>query len=569
MPLPARPPRLRVAALLGCALACGCYTGLGARGSGDDAVGSDDDGTAGDDGGANDDGGTGVPGCGHGSVGPSGMQRLTSIEYDNTVADLLGLESHAVDVLPQDGRSGLFANNGAVTVSEYGVELYRGLAEDLAARAVADLDAIVTCAATDQHRGCADGFVRSFARRAYRRDLFDDDVARLMAVYDAGAGEGDLAAGLALVIETVLQSPYFLYRVEGGIPAPGDEVVELDGFEIATRLAYFLWKSMPDEALLDAAAAGLLDTPEGIAAQARRMLADDRAGRGIRAFVTDLYDLASVATQYKDPELYPDFTPELGADMRTELELFAISVWQRGEGGPDGMLTATHSFVNPRLAAYYGIEAPDPEGFARVELDPTRTRGLLTKPALLTKTAHDVLTSPVLRGKLVRERVLCQGLPPPPADVPPQPAAEPGQSNADVAEQHMNKPGCVDCHRLMDPIGLAFENYDAIGRWREHDNGVAVDASGELLATDVDGSFVGVAGLVDRLRTSEQVQQCVAAQWFEFGLGRRLGDDDSCSADAIADAVVAGAELEDLLVAIATSPAFRVRRPDALEIDHG
>jgi hypothetical protein len=565
-PTPATAPdRLRSlsAGLVALVMGPGCYTGLTGAADGSAGVGGaedpDDDGSSAGDGA--DDGDAPADECEGEQLGMSPLARLTRTEYDHTIADLLGIASHPGSALPPDGVSGLFAHNGETAVSNYAVEVYRDLAESLAEQA--DLPTLLPCDPTAiGERECAQAFVEQFGRRAFRRDLDDAQVTRLLEVYDGGREGGTFDDGIQLVVEAVLQSPMFLYRIEPGVPAPGEDTIALDDFEVASRLSYFLWRSMPDDALLDAASAGELGDEEAIESQARRMLEDPRAERALLSFYGDLFALETVGSVYKDPEVFADFSSELVADMRTELELFVVSALRDGDARIDTLLGGTHTFVNARLAAYYGIPAPIGDEFERVELDATRWRGLLSKPIVMALAAHDQRTSPTMRGKMVRTRMFCQELPPPPPDViTPIPAL--GElSTREWVQQRLDNPNCSGCHQLMDPIGLGFESFDAAGHHRSEEDGVPVDAMGNLIGTDVDGEFVGATGLAEKLVQSEMVGECVAQQWFEFGLGR-VPTEDACTTDAIqAEFASSDHDVVELMVAIATSHAFRTRRPD-------
>lgn len=555
--------------ILACLLAVGpgCYTGLhGGAGRHDDAgdVGdSADDAPSRDDGAdsGDDDGAAPDDACGTIEVGASPLARLTHAEYDHTIADLLGIDSHPASALPPDGVSGLFAHNGEMAPSSYAVEVYQDLAESLAAQA--DLATLVPCdpSATGE-RECAQQFIEEFGRRAFRRDLDAAQIERLLQVYDDGKDGATFDDGIRLVIEAVLQSPSFLYRIESGVPAPGDSHVALDDFELASRLSYFLWRSMPDDALLDAAASGELDIEE----QARRMLEDPRAERAILSFYGDLFALDTIGAIYKDPELFPDFSAELANDMRTELELFVLSALRDGDARLENLLGGSHSFVNARLAALYGIDAPAGDEFVRVELDPTRFRGVLTKPILMSLASHDQRTSPTLRGKLVRTRIFCQELPPPPDDVMTTIPAPGELSTREWVQQRLDNPACSGCHTLMDPIGLAFEGFDAVGHVRDEEDGMPIDASAEIVGTDVAGAFDGPGELAEKLLASAAVGECASRQWFELGLGRAPSSDDLCTTENLAAQFAeSDHDIVELMVAIATSPAFRTRRPDEQE----
>jgi Protein of unknown function (DUF1592)/Protein of unknown function (DUF1588)/Protein of unknown function (DUF1595)/Protein of unknown function (DUF1587)/Protein of unknown function (DUF1585) len=565
-------PRTRSlsACLVALAMGQGCYTGLSGAPGQDGAGEAGEAGEAGDaasEGGSDSGDDPSPDACGTPEVGATPLTRLTRSEYDHTIVDLLGIDTHPANALPPDGVSGLFANNGAEKVSTYAVEVYRDLAESLAAEA--DLPTLLPCdpAVTDE-RECAQAFVEQLGRRAYRRDLDTAQVERLLAVYDGGRDGGSFEEGIRLTIEAVLQSPLFLYRVESGMPPDGEETVALDDFELASRLSYFLWRSMPDDELLDAASAGMLTDADAVEAQARRMIEDPRAERALLTFYGDLFALDTLGSLYKDPEVFPDYSAQLGADMRTELELFVLSALREGDARIEVLLGGSHSFVNARLAAHYGIPAPAGDEFARVELDPTRYRGLLSKPVLMSIASHDQRTSPTLRGKLVRTRMFCQNLPPPPPGVVSTVPALGELSTREWVQQRLDNPTCAACHEKMDPIGLAFEQFDATGRYRTEEDGVPVDSSGKLVETDVDGDIVGASALAEKLVASEAVGECVSRQWFEFALGRTPATEDTCTHDALLIAFAdSDHDIVELMVAIATSPAFRTRRPDALEVD--
>ena len=433
-----------------------------------------------------------------------------------------------------------------------------------AAQAIADLDALLPCVPEDAGEAeCARSFIEGFGRRAYRRDLDPATVERLLAVYEVGRTDAAFADGIGLVIEAILQSPMFLYRIESGVPASGEDTVPLDGFEVASRLSYFLWRSMPDDELLSAAAAGELDGAEAIETQARRMLADPRAERALLTFTGELLALDELASIYKDSELFPDFSAELAADMRTELELFVLDGLRQGDARLATLLGDNHTFVNARLADFYGIDAPPGDDFVRVELDANEFRGILSKPVLMALDAHDQRTSPTLRGKLVRTRLFCQKMPPPPPGVNSTIPVPGTLSTKEWVQQRLDNPSCAACHQLMDSIGLGFERFDAVGRYREQEDGEAVDGVGELFGTDVDGEFTGAAGLADRLVASAEVGDCVAHEWLELGLGRTPTDDDECTVSDVGDEFAASDyDVVELLVAIARSDAFRTRRPE-------
>lgn len=514
--------------------------------------------------GGSDNGGSGVPG---GSVGQSSqavgvsspIRRLTRVEYDNTVRDLLGDDTHPAQAFPADEKALGIAMGG--TVSALLAERYQEAAEGVAGRAVKDLSTLLPCdPATLGEDACAKKFIDGFASRAYRRPLDSDESARLVAVYDNIKKDFDFKTAIEVVIRAVLQSPNFLYVVEFGDGDATSTKVPLTTWELASRLSYFLWGSMPDETLFTAAETGELSDPGALEAQARRMLKDPRAADAVREFHEQWLELESLDTVSKDSSYYPSFDDSLRQSMKTEAETFFERV-VLDDGHLDTLLTAPFSYVNQQMADFYGVSAPA-KAWSKVTLDSTHRAGLLTLPALLATHAKPNQSSPVYRGKFVREALLCQPLPPPPpnvAIVPPDP--DPNATTKQQFEQHSKDPSCASCHQLMDPIGFGFEHYDGIGRYREKDGKFIVDAKGELFQTqDVDGPFDGAVELAERLSQSEQVRDCVARHWLRFALKRGESGDESSLSLAEKKFKASDYDIRELLVSIVLTHGFRYRR---------
>jgi len=492
----------------------------------------------------------------------SPLLRLTRDEYDNTVRDLLGDDTRPGQAFPADAEGGY--DLGA-TVSPLQFELYMNAAEGVAARAVAErLPSLLPCDPTDiGDDACALELIDELGARAYRRPLSAGQRDRLMTVFDFGKSEG-FENGIRLVISAMLQSPAFLYRIEAGsaLGAGDGSIVALDGWERATKLSYLLWSTMPDEELFAVAAAGGLDTPDAVAAQARRMLEDPRARGAVRRFVTQWLHL-DVAGVEKDPELYPEFDDALRESMAASIERFLDHVVWEQNGSLTELLTADYAFVDERLAAVYGVEGVTGDELVRVELDGMERRGLLTHPGLMSVLSLPNQSSPVERGAFVRQQLFCQFLPPPPEGlvvVPPDP--DPTMSTRDRFIAHREDPACAGCHRLMDPIGFGFEHYDAIGAFRlSEENGQPVDARGELVETDTDGNFEGAVELTDRLAESEMVRRCVTQQWFRFTFGRIESAEDQCMLDDVyASFEASNWDIREALVALTRTDAFLYRR---------
>ena len=576
---------IQLLAVLATCGATGCYTGWqgGDDGSGDASptAGPSDGGAAdadgGDpDGGSGDDTTGGEPGaCGDPlrSLGASPLQRLTRLEYNLAVEDLLGDDTRPANILPDDDRVGSFASNSLTDVPEHTVSLYAAIAESVAERAAQNIEAIVECDPS-LGRDCAEGFIVDFGRRAYRRPLEVDEVDRLLGVFDLGAEEG-FSSGIQLTLEAMLQSPHFLYRVEEGIPTESEYVVALSPYELASRLSFFAWKSTPDDLLLDAAESGALATPDGLRAQAQRLLSDERALVAVEAFHEQWLGLEGdhgLDVASKDPELFPAFSDSLKTAMRAEQNAFVRHVFLEEGASLDTLLTARFTFANAELAALYGIEGVQGDDLVRVELDPGQRIGILTQAGVLTTGAGPSDTSTTLRGKLINDQVLCGVVPPPPPDVNDVLGErEEGETKKEQVEAHMSDPTCFACHQYMDPIGFGFENYDPIGAFRTEDRGFEVDAVGEVTSPDpaLAGTFDGPIELVERIAASETVARCMATQWSRFALGRQVGlEEEECVVDAAYQAFEdSDRDIRELMIELVLLDSFRYRHLPTTEED--
>jgi len=494
-------------------------------------------------------------------VAPVPLRRLTREEYNNTVRDLLADTTRPADAFPPDEAVGGFESNNLAPVTPATVERYMDAAEVLAAKANKRLDALAPCAEGRPHDICAGEFVDTFGRLAFRRPLDEGERSALMALYADKAARSNYAGGIQLAIEAMLQSPQFLYRVEPA-EGPSSSTRALSGYELATRLSFFVWASTPDSQLLDDAAAGRLSAPDGVERAARRMLKDPRAVDGIKSFHRQWLGLAQLETASKDVALGPAFTPELKSAMVEETLRFTAHAVLAGGDTVETLLTSSASFVNAPLAKVYGVPPPA-EGFAMVDLPPGQRSGVLTHASVMTVLTHADETSPILRGRFVREKFLCQVIPPPPPSVnTTPPKIDPALTTKQRFAQHRTDPSCAACHQMMDPIGFGFEHYDAIGSFRAVEGAFPIDAVGELSSTDdADGPFDGAVELGVRLAASEEVRRCIAKQWFRFALGRSERDGDATSVAAAYRAFAReGFDVRELVVAIAKSHAFRHAR---------
>jgi hypothetical protein len=508
------------------------------------------------------------------------IRRLTRFEYNNTVRDLLGDNSNPADVLPPEEEVAGFNNQaGALTTSDLLVEQYLKVAEGVSARAIGNMDTLMEgCDPASQGSdACALSFIERWGRRAYRRPLEQEEVDRLQDVFDWALTDPDLGTfedGIQIVIEVMLQSPSFLYRPEYGSETPIEgDVVPFTSWEMATKLSYMLWNTMPDDELFQAAENDVLSTREEIAAQASRMLEDDRAKDTIRNFHEQWLLLTQLDSVTKDTSVYPAYNAGLRPLWEEEIQTFIEDVILEGDGSLETLLTADYSFMNEELANFYGNDVLEPvtgTELRRVQLDPTRRAGFLTSAALMATHANLNQSSPVFRGKFVREQLMCNTLPLPPNDLviePPQ--LDPNKTTKEQFEEIGADPSCASCHSLMNPIGFIFEHYDGVGQWRDQQNGKDIDAVGEVVQTeDIDGTYDGAIELARALAGSTQVQECVSSQWFRFAYNRSVTPLDSCSTEQLNERFAASNfNIRELLVALTQTNAFLYRR--AVDVGQG
>ncbi|MFT3838688.1 MAG: DUF1592 domain-containing protein [Myxococcaceae bacterium] len=505
---------------------------------------------------------TGTP-----SVAPTVARRMTRWEYDNTLRDLLGDQTQPAAAFDAEEEVLGFNNNsGALTTSSAMVQKLISASEGVASRATQNLAAIawVSCNGTYDDT-CAAAFIDAFTSRAWRRALTADEHQALTDLYDSGkmiggldADGGELSAfdsGVQLVIEAVLQSPDFLYRLEDATTGSTQPVT---GYEMASRLSYLLWGSTPDDALLTAAGSGQLDTPAQVLTQAQRMIEDPRARQLVVQFHQQWLDFDRISKVGKAASIYPDWSNDIGVAMFQETSQFVEHVVFDGEGTWDALLGAQYSYLNPQLASFYGASGGmNNAGFAKTALD-AQHAGLLTQGTMMTINAHSDQTSPVHRGKLIREQYLCQPLPPPPAGVVIQvPAPDSNTTARQRFAEHSNNPQCSGCHTLMDGVGFGFENFDGIGRFRTTENNQTIDASGSLIGADVAGDFQGAAGLAQKLLQSTAAKNCYVKQWFRYGYGRGEQPADACSLERLEKSFEAdGHGVKSLLLSLSGSDAF-------------
>jgi hypothetical protein len=422
------------------------------------------------------------------------------------------------------------------------------------------LASLVGCDLGADRSGCVASFVVGFGRRAFRRPLTDAERARYESL---ATSTPDANEGVELAMRAMLASPAFLYRSEMGTLG-SDGTYALSPWEIATALAYQLWGTMPDDALLDAAARGELVDLASREREARRLLADPRARARVADFAEMWLGIEEVAQKAKSSSVYPSWSIDLGEDMREESRLFVTHVIFDSSHGVGELWTSDTTFVNERLARHYGIAGVSGEAFVRATLPEGQRAGLLGHGAILATTAHSDQSSPIRRGLFVRQRLLCQTFPLPPADAGGVPDVDPGATTRERFAQHTASERCAGCHRYIDPIGFGFEAFDGVGAFRTTEAGMPIDTSGGL--NDVEGLGTGsmapfstMPELGAILADAEQPAECFVRQYFRFARGYHERVADRCAIDALLTRYRSHRDLRELLIDVVLSADFARR----------
>lgn len=558
---------LRVAVAVPVTLAGGCYSGLGISPEADTAAGNATDGSgdpppsSGTDGDEppGDTSDTPEPLCGADSTAPTRLWRLSDSQYQNAVADLLDLQTVVAVHTPGTAEDAFVNESELLTVTGPLVSQYQAAAEDATAQALTKLDELVACDPSIGDEACAEQFIDSFATRAFRRPLQDIERQELLDLYAMGAQDG-FEQGIGLIIEATLQAPSFLYRTELGDPAAASEegIVRMTSYEMASALSFFLVDSIPDDELWATAVDGTLSDPEVYRAQVQRLLGTTGVQENLgRVYLTWL-GTSKAASVDKSADVFPEFDDALRQSMVAETSMVVSALIQE-DGSLVDLLTSQRSFVNATLAELYGIEGVTGDELVEVELPPEQRAGVLTHASTMSLLAAPEETSVVHRGILVQKLLLCAELPPPPPGVDLDDPNLEGMTQREMAEYRAGNPSCAGCHTVIDPIGLTFEHYDAIGRYRtELSNGAPVDSSADVV---VAGEVTDAVQMLSKMADDEKVTQCVAEQMMTYALGRRLGELDECELEEIHTQFTdADLSLVAPFEAIALSDAFALRR---------
>lgn len=505
--------------------------------------------------------------------GPATWARLTSAQYLNMVSDILGVDASDLDLEP-DTNPYLFTSIGAgeSVLSSLGAERYTEAGVEVARRYFERPDRLemdLGCVPSSLDDGCSDQMIRWLGLRLYRRPLVEAEVDRwrehagaISALSEGGSEAEATLIGLQWALAGMLQTPQVLYRLEAGEPDPNSsspEALRYTSLEMASRLAFTLQNTTPDPDLIEAGVSGALVDPERLTAEVDRLLDTSSARAAVGAFFTQYLDLARLRSVERDPARYPGVTPALLEAMEVEVQLLVDELVFRERRDVRRLFDQRRAYVNATLAAHYdlSVEGASPVLFQPVSLsDESPRAGLLGLGAFLTMNAHPTETSPTLRGKYIRERLLCQEVPPPPDDIDLNLEREVGEAATlrERLEQHRDDPACYGCHQFIDPPGFIFERFDSVGRYRETLDGVALDTSGEIDGVPVSD----VAGLAALLADDPRLTQCMVRQLYRFAQGRLETEGEEGELTRLHTRFAAdGFRFDQLLRALALSEGFR------------
>jgi hypothetical protein len=490
--------------------------------------------------------------------------RLSHAQWENTVRDLLRLDAlpNLANTFALDPDSRFETFSARTVSSNLWLDYQRGA--ELVAKDVAQNPTKLAKVVAAGAIGNARAFVTELGERAFRRPLTEQEITSHAALFEQVGtlfASGDaFANGAELTIRALLQSPHFIYRVESSTQAT-DKKVWLGGYEVASRLSYGLWNSMPSPELLAAAKAGELTTPEGVNKWTQAMLKDARAKQPLVGFHEQLFNVVNYGTIAKSKTLFPTFTEELAPTLRDEAKRFFEEIMVARGASVAGLLTAPVAFVNNKTAAFYGLSAAAyGDTLTKVDLDPNKRAGVLTQIGFLSKYGSQTQSDPILRGVHIALDLICSPLPAPPPDIPPLPAQLEGQTNRQRVETLTGVAPCSACHStFINPLGFALENYDAIGQWRDTDNGQPVNAASTYT---LDGKSVNLNGPVELSRAlaqSPSVHRCYSKNWLEYVIGRKPAAEEDGVLDRVAQTSLQADNIGSLLSNITALETFRAR----------
>jgi hypothetical protein len=474
---------------------------------------------------------------------------LSPTQYNNTVVDLLKVGGDP---------SKDFGGDVSGSLDDLSVERRANAAADVARQAAATLAQWSPCmppqvaAAT-----CEQQIIDRVGSLAYRHPLTASERQELQVLFDAGVKEKDFATGLEWFLAGMLEAPDFLYQLAK--LQPGETVGQvraLDGYELASRLSFFLWDSMPDDALF--AAGSSLGDATTLQAQLDRMARDAKFNRGVTSFYSSWLRIGSFHEVARDDTA---FTTDVVNSLATSLLMSATQLYGAASPNVSSLFDGQSYYMNATLRSFYGVPGTG-TAFVATDMPGQERRGVLTHPALMALLARPAESNPISRGLFLRKVIMCQDMPPPPAGVsiPPLPPITPGLSTRDRLDQHVKAPLCASCHNLIDPPGFALENFDWVGRHRTGDSGRPIDTSATMTdAGDLEGVFTKGDELLARIAESQDVKGCFAQKYFEHAVSHAATSEDACSIDALKKSFLPSGDLKQLALSIASSDSFRYR----------
>jgi len=510
----------------------------------------------------------------------SPLARLTDDEYMNTLRDLFdGVVSKSKlpkrSDLPAEPREGLFSTNVSTqTVESNRADVYLDGALSVAGEAVKDIDGLMGCEPSkeSEEADCVEGFIEDFGLRAWRRPLTDDEKEDAMNLFKSSRDEFDFETSVQSVVAGLISAPQFLYRIEKGAGKETDDSgLRLSSYEMASRLSYLLWDSMPDPELFEAAEDGKLLAPDDIEEQARRMLADDRAHEAMASFYDEWLQLDRVHARLSadkkatgDGEPYEGYGEDQANDLIESLNRFLDDAFFNGDHSMKRLFTSNRGYVSDNIADIFGVDGPGKSGFKRVDLPEDERSGLLTQPGFMGGWSHETEQAPILRGAFIMEHILCAPSPDPPDNVIPEIRDVPNREDLtyrQFVENTVQQGACKGCHEVIDGYGFLFENYDGIGAYQTKERHLDIDATGTVRGTlDLDGDYDNGIEFSKKLAQSEQAAQCIVQNYYEYAMARGRVKEDGCAIAPLTDGFIEdGMDFHTLVTRLVRSSAFRFR----------
>jgi hypothetical protein len=498
------------------------------------------------------------------------VARLTHAQYDNTVDALLGVTDKPATSFAPDAAEGYAFDNGInLRVDGRLGPQYRAAAEELAEKVAADsafLARFVAC--TEQSAGCSDQLIAELGKRAFRRPLSAAEQARFATLFARGAelvGSGSaFRDGVRLLVEALLQSPQFLYRSELSDTRGADGIIALDSWEMAARLSYFLWGTMPDQSLFDAAAAGKLQSAADVSAAAQRLLSDPKARASVVSFHAQALRFARFQKVAPDKTKYPNAPADMAVKIRDAAELFVKDVVFDAQGGIAELLNAPFAYADAGLAPIYG-KSLSGTGLQKLTFAPGERAGYLMQAGFLASNAYAIRTDPIHRGLFVQRDLLCRTIPDPPPGAsmtPLPPMSDTIKTTRQQVEVLTSPASCIGCHSMINAPGFAFEAYDATGAFRQTDNAAPIDTSGTTMLDNQPVAFANAAELVQALSQSAEARACYVGKWLEYAYGRSKVEGDAATRASLSQTPQSTLQL---VAQVATTPGFRFRAPNPVE----